>query len=126
VDKPYVINDNLFKMLTMRWKNGRIKYSYEPQNTSTSQLSIVKDMLHLPPLPHAHFIDTTTQKKKIQRWYNKHYHYVDDIIDILLEAFYAFLETRPIYQTQFNEMIFRQAMIETLYRSSFSAYKNFV
>ena len=110
----------------MRWKNGRIKYSYEPQNTSTSQLSIVKDMLHLPPLPHAHFIDATTQKKKIQRWYNKHYHYVDDIIDILLEAFYAFLETRPIYQTQFNEMIFRQAMIETLYRSSFSAYKNFV
>jgi hypothetical protein len=109
----------------MRWKNGRIKYSYQPHNIISSQSSITKDMLQLAPLPYVHFTDATTRKIKPQQWYNKHCHHVDNIIDILLEAFHAFLETHPIYQVQFNELHFRQVMVKSLYNTSFSAFKNF-
>lgn len=112
-------------MLTMRWKNGRIKYSFQPQNTTLSQSSTKKEMLQLAPLPLVHFTDATNQKIKSQQWYDKHYHHVDDIIDILLETFNNFLETHPVYQVQFDELHFRQVMIQTLYNTSFSAYKTF-
>lgn len=109
-------------MLTMRWKNGRIKYSYQSQNTTSTK----KELLQVAPLPLVHFTDATNQKIKPQQWFNKHYHDVDNIIDILLEAFNNFLETHPIYHVQFDELHFRQIMTQTLYNTSFSAYKNFL
>lgn len=106
-------------MLIMRWKNGRIKYSYQPQNTN------YQSYIQLAPLPIVHFRDAINSKIKLQQWYNKYYYHIDKITDMLLEAFYAFLEQHTIYQIHFNESQFRQVMTKTLYDTSFNSYKNF-
>ncbi len=107
-------------MLNMRLEKGRIKYSYTPKNNNSINYDV---QLCLPPIPMVHY--ENTNKIKFQRWYKKHYQHVDDITDIILEAFRLFLETRPIYYVQLDEQLFRQHMAYTLYSKSFNAYKNF-
>jgi hypothetical protein len=103
----------------MRIEKGRIKYSYQPKNNNNAKLC-------LPPLPNIYYDETSQYKKmKLRHWYQKNYQHVDDITDILLEAFNSFLETRPVYHVQLDEQLFRQHMAYTLYKKSYSAYKHF-
>jgi hypothetical protein len=100
----------------MRFEKGRIKYSYQPKNNKNDAI------LCLPPLPVSHY---EKRKFKLHQWYKKNYQHVDDITDIILEAFRSFLETRPIYYVQLDEQLFREYMVYTLYNKSYNAYKDF-
>jgi hypothetical protein len=108
-------------MLTIRLDNGRMKYSYQPKKYNT----LNDARLSLAPLPSLYYNETKLKRLKLQKWYNKYYQYVDDITDILLEAFTTFLENHPIYHVSIDEDMLRYRMVHTLYKTSFSAFRNF-
>ena len=110
-------------MLTIRYENGRMKYSYQPKKSNNY---INDSTLSLAPLPTIYHSEQNMFKRlKFRQWYSRKYQHVDDITDILLEAFKEFLETHPVYYVQFDEELFRQHMAYRLYMTSFSAYRDF-
>ena len=110
-------------MLNMRIEKGRIKYSFQSKKDSNAGNDA---NLCLTPLPIVYYEGTSPYKKvKLHHWYKKNYINIDDITDILLEAFQAFLETRPVYFVQLDEQLFRQHMVYTLYNNSFNSFKDF-
>ena len=110
-------------MLNMRIEKGRIKYSFQSKRDNNGG----KDAkLCITPLPIIYYEETPPNTKvKLHNWYKKNYKNIDDITDILLEAFQAFLETRPVYFVQLDEQLFRQHMAYTLYNNSFNSFKYF-
>jgi len=105
-------------MLTMRWQNGRIKYSYQPKKQTFEN-----DTIDVPPIP---YVSQPGSVKKISvgRWYHRHHPEVDNITDAYLQAFYIFQENNPAYHVYIDESMFRQYMADALYNSSHNALKN--